>query len=143
MSSQMRLDPVPLLARSLSHQCPPANACCEPACVRCAYCALQLAKAYCREIFETLKSLKSARDMSVNEVKLIVSIEDPRAKERRAQGIEVRALRLCEASSTSSRFKAPAPLRTRPVGREAAAFHCSCSMHTAELCRLDAGLHGD
>ncbi len=37
-----------------------------------------------------LKTLKSTRDMSFNEVKLIVSIEDPRARERRAQDIEVR-----------------------------------------------------
>lgn len=54
---------------------------------------MQLAKAYCREIFEILKVLKVSRDMSVMEIKLIVSIEDPRAKERRAAGIEVGARR--------------------------------------------------
>lgn len=49
----------------------------------------EMARTYCREIFEVLKTLKNTRDMSVNEVKLVVSIEDPRTKERRMQqGIE-------------------------------------------------------
>jgi len=48
----------------------------------------ETAKTYCREIFEVLRLLKRTRDMSVNEVKLVVSIEDPRTKERRAAGIE-------------------------------------------------------
>ncbi|GAX81151.1 hypothetical protein CEUSTIGMA_g8584.t1 [Chlamydomonas eustigma] len=39
----------------------------------------------CAEIFEVLRSLKRTRDMSVAEVKLVVSIEDPRTRERRAQ----------------------------------------------------------
>jgi hypothetical protein len=42
--------------------------------------APQAAKGYCREIFELLKTLKRTRDMSVNEVKLVVAIEDPRSK---------------------------------------------------------------
>jgi len=41
---------------------------------------LQTAKAYARELFEVLKLLKRTRDMSVNEVKLVVSIDDPRGK---------------------------------------------------------------
>lgn len=49
-----------------------------------------MAQRYCADIFEVLKTLKRTRDMSFNEVKLIVSIEDPRARERRAQDIEVR-----------------------------------------------------
>ncbi len=40
-----------------------------------------------------LKLLKSNRDMSVNEVKLTLAIEDPRARERReSMGIEVRQM---------------------------------------------------
>lgn len=48
----------------------------------------ELAQQYCRDVFEGLKTLKRTRDMSLNEVKLIVMIEDPRAREQRAQGIE-------------------------------------------------------
>ncbi|KAG2447736.1 hypothetical protein HYH02_007196 [Chlamydomonas schloesseri] len=48
----------------------------------------EMAQRYCADIFEVLKTLKRTRDMSFNEVKLIVSIEDPRARERRAQDIE-------------------------------------------------------
>lgn len=50
---------------------------------------MQDAKAYCREIVAALQLLKRTRDMSVNEIRLIVSIEDPRAKEMRAIGVEV------------------------------------------------------
>ena len=51
----------------------------------------QDAKALCREVSRMLKLLKSNRDMSVNEVKLTLAIEDPRARERReSMGIEVR-----------------------------------------------------
>eukprot|EP00798_Chlamydomonas_sp_ICE-L_P004452 gene4453-14605_t len=39
------------------------------------------AKEYCADIFEILRMLK---DMSVNEVRLVVSIEDPRTRERRS-----------------------------------------------------------
>jgi hypothetical protein len=46
------------------------------------------ARAYCRSIVNTLKLLKQKRDMSVNEVKLTVAIEDPRARERRLMGME-------------------------------------------------------
>lgn len=45
---------------------------------------------YCREIVDILKTLKRTRDMSVNEARLIIAIEDPRARERRSVGIEVR-----------------------------------------------------
>ena len=43
---------------------------------------LQTAKLYARELFEVLKLLKRTRDMSVNEVKLVISIDDPRGKVR-------------------------------------------------------------
>jgi len=33
-----------------------------------------------RELYEILKLLKRTRDMSVNEIKLVVSIDDPRSK---------------------------------------------------------------
>lgn len=46
------------------------------------------ANTYCREIFELLKTLKANRDMSLTEVKLVVQIEDPRDRERRAAGME-------------------------------------------------------
>jgi hypothetical protein len=46
------------------------------------------AKAYCREIVQVMKTLKQNRDMTVNEIKLTISIEDPRAREQRLMGIE-------------------------------------------------------
>lgn len=46
------------------------------------------AKAYCREIISFLRTLKATRDMTINEAKLVVAIEDPRARERRQLGIE-------------------------------------------------------
>lgn len=46
------------------------------------------AKAYCREIVQVLKALRQSRDMTVNEIKLTISIEDPRAREQRLMGIE-------------------------------------------------------
>jgi hypothetical protein len=46
------------------------------------------ARRYCREIVNCLKLLKQKRDMSVNEAKLVVAIEDPRARERRLMGME-------------------------------------------------------
>lgn len=46
------------------------------------------AKKYCREIVNVLKLLKNKRDMSVNEVKLTIAIEDPRSRERRLMGME-------------------------------------------------------
>jgi hypothetical protein len=49
----------------------------------------QDAKAYCREIVVFLRTLKASRDMSPNEVKLVVAIESPEARERRKLGIEV------------------------------------------------------
>eukprot|EP00195_Chlamydomonas_chlamydogama_P008107 CAMPEP_0202901922 /NCGR_PEP_ID=MMETSP1392-20130828/15337_1 /ASSEMBLY_ACC=CAM_ASM_000868 /TAXON_ID=225041 /ORGANISM="Chlamydomonas chlamydogama, Strain SAG 11-48b" /LENGTH=268 /DNA_ID=CAMNT_0049588581 /DNA_START=39 /DNA_END=845 /DNA_ORIENTATION=+ len=48
----------------------------------------EAAKQYCADIFEILRTLKRTRDMSVAEVRLVVSIEDPRARERRANDIE-------------------------------------------------------
>eukprot|EP00775_Hariotina_reticulata_P004034 gene4034-4281_t len=46
------------------------------------------AKRYCREVVRILRTLKAKRDMSINEARLIVSIEDPRTRERRQLGIE-------------------------------------------------------
>lgn len=46
------------------------------------------AKKYCRDIVQVMKSLKQNRDMTVNEIKLTISIEDPRAREQRLMGIE-------------------------------------------------------
>jgi hypothetical protein len=46
------------------------------------------AKSYCREIVQVMKSLRQNRDMTVNEIKLTISIEDPRAREQRMMGIE-------------------------------------------------------
>lgn len=46
------------------------------------------AKRYCREVVGMLKKLKEQRDMSLNEVRLTVGIEDPRAREKRLMGME-------------------------------------------------------
>ncbi len=46
------------------------------------------AKAFCRDIVGVLKTLQETRDMSVNEIRLTVAIEDPRARERRGMGVE-------------------------------------------------------
>lgn len=47
------------------------------------------AKEYCREIVTCLKTLRENREMPINEVKLVIAIEDPRAREQRQQmGIE-------------------------------------------------------
>lgn len=46
------------------------------------------AKAYCREVVRILRTLKAKRDMTVNEARLIVAIEDPRTREQRQLGIE-------------------------------------------------------
>ena len=51
--------------------------------------ALQDAKRLCREVVGLLRRLKDQRDMSLNEVRLTVAIEDPRARERRLMGMEV------------------------------------------------------
>lgn len=50
----------------------------------------QEAKQYCRDVVQVLQALKEKRDMTFNEVRLIVQIEDPRAREqRRTMDIEV------------------------------------------------------
>jgi len=46
------------------------------------------AEAMCKGILSALRTLMDKRDMTVNEVKLILQIEDPRAKEQRQMGIE-------------------------------------------------------
>ena len=49
-----------------------------------------MAKEMCRDVVRMLKVLKANRDMSVNEVKLTLAIEDPRMRERRESlGVEV------------------------------------------------------
>ena len=59
-------------------------------------CCSQEARIYCQEIRDTIKILKSNRDMAFNEIKLTVMIEDPRARERRENlGIEVRSMCIC------------------------------------------------
>jgi hypothetical protein len=71
----------------------PSTRCCLPAQALAAGChphPSQAAKAYCREIFSFLRTLKASRDMSPNEAKLVVAIESPEARERRKLGIEVR-----------------------------------------------------
>lgn len=46
------------------------------------------AKRMCREVVKVLRTLQETRDMTVNEVKLTVQIEDPRAREQRAMDME-------------------------------------------------------
>jgi hypothetical protein len=46
------------------------------------------ARAYCRDIVNVLKLLKKDRDMGVNEIRLTLAIEDPRARDRRKLGVE-------------------------------------------------------
>jgi hypothetical protein len=65
-----------------------AVTCCWP---RLNFLSLQEAKRMCREVVAILRRLKEQRDMSLNEVRLTVAIEDPRARERRLMGMEVRA----------------------------------------------------
>ena len=55
----------------------------------CSAARVQEAKRYCREVVTVLKRLKEQRDMTLNEVRLTVAIEDPRARERRLMGMEV------------------------------------------------------
>lgn len=51
---------------------------------------LQQAKKLCRDIMKAVRQLQEKRDMSINECKLTIAIEDPRSRERReALGIEV------------------------------------------------------
>ena len=50
----------------------------------------QEAKRYCRVIVRVLRTLKEKRDMSLNEVKLTVAIEDPTKREQKEyMGVEV------------------------------------------------------
>lgn len=51
---------------------------------------MQQAKKLCRDIMKAVNQLQDKRDMSINECKLTIAIEDPRSRERReALGIEV------------------------------------------------------
>lgn len=52
----------------------------------------QQAKKLCRDIMKAINQLQDKRDMSINECKLTIAIEDPRSRERReAMGIEENA----------------------------------------------------
>ncbi|DBA94845.1 hypothetical protein WJX77_001914 [Trebouxia sp. C0004] len=52
----------------------------------------QQAKKLCRDIMKAVNQLQEKRDMSINECKLTIAIEDPRSRERReAMGIEENA----------------------------------------------------
>lgn len=54
---------------------------------------MQQAKKLCRDIMKAVRQLQDKRDMSINECKLTIAIEDPRSRERReALGIEVSML---------------------------------------------------
>ncbi len=54
---------------------------------------MQDAKKYCREVMRAVKQLREKRDMSINEIKLTLAIEDPTAREKRDYlGIEARHL---------------------------------------------------
>jgi hypothetical protein len=46
------------------------------------------ARRFCRDIVNVLKLLKNSRDMTVNEVRLTLAIEDPRARDRRKMDME-------------------------------------------------------
>lgn len=46
------------------------------------------AKAYCRDIVAVIEKLVDLRDMTFNEIKLTVAIDDPLARDRRSVGIE-------------------------------------------------------
>ncbi len=48
----------------------------------------------CREIVECVRALKAKRDMTLNEIKLIIAIDDPRSRQNRRLGIEVRGTAL-------------------------------------------------
>ena len=50
---------------------------------------MQQANQYCQDIVEALRKLEVNREMSYNEVKLTIAIDDPRTRARRRQGIEV------------------------------------------------------
>ena len=79
-----------------------------------------------------LKLLKSNRDMSVNEVKLTLAIEDPRARERReSMGIEVRR---CWAGKSSA-ASCTAPLLGEQLQIKSSWMECKC---IARLMRASA-----
>ena len=60
---------------------------------------MQQAKKLCRDIMKAVNQLQDKRDMSINECKLTIAIEDPRSRERReALGIEV-SMRACKLLS--------------------------------------------
>ncbi|GMH36091.1 hypothetical protein BSKO_03959 [Bryopsis sp. KO-2023] len=46
------------------------------------------AKEYCRDVVAVIEKLVSLREMTFNEIKLTVSIDDPLARDRRSVGIE-------------------------------------------------------
>lgn len=46
----------------------------------------------CRDIVKVVKTLQEKRDMNVQEVKLVLAIEDPEARQNRRLGVDVSAL---------------------------------------------------
>ena len=84
--------------------------------------ALQDAKKYCREVMSAVRDLRQARDMSINEIKLTLAIEDPTVREQRDYlGIEVRP-------PTPS----PADRRQKYAGRARSDhLQCGCRMGQA------------
>ena len=79
------------------------------------------AERYASESLELLKFLLKNRDMTLNEVKLILAIEDPRALEaRRVYGIEVR--RKLDEHSPSNSFE-PSSLRQPPQALMTNSYH--------------------
>lgn len=70
------------------------------------YSIMQEAKRYCREVVRVLRTLKEKRDMSLNEVKLTVAIEDPIKREQKEyMGIEVAAFLLPQQQVICTRCK--------------------------------------
>ena len=92
----------------------------------------------CRAVVGVLKRLKEQRDMTLNEVRLTVAIEDPRARERRLMGMEVRG-RVGAGRAGAGRAEARA--RGRPAAAEggcraAAMPRCTHAPRAAASCRL-------
>lgn len=69
-----------------------------------------------------LRTLKARRDMSVNEARLIVSIEDPRTREQRQLGIEVRGPWVGDGGG--GRWWVVGPAVRRDCGRAAEGSWC-------------------
>ncbi len=54
---------------------------------------MQDAKRYCREVVRVIRTLREKRDMSLNEIKLTLAIEDPTTRDQKNyMGVEVESL---------------------------------------------------